>query len=353
MASSTAHATARTDTGEFPLPISSGLFDRVTQALDTSPAFLAVMHTGVASFLSSREGKNGAPVQQSERLIIQQTRSHSHFSMGLTVSESGKTRILIFGAQAWSVSQLFDYLESANLSHGDNSISIPTAVLDLQAQWFNGTINDLKQRVGDIEDTTGMRKPINHENLRHPPQDWKDLDMLEDSGTRIMKTMSRSTGWKAPEVGLLDSWHSVITWREGRLPRSKRFVNIQIARASNAMAELSRSDNQAMLNLSELSRQDAQLMIEIARDSRSVALATARDSASMRVIAIVTILFLPATFTATFFSMPFFNFLGVEGPRVSTWIWIYVAATGVLTVIIQAVWALMSHRSQTRILSGS
>lgn len=38
----------------------------------------------------------------------------------------------------------------------------------------------------------------------------------------------------------------------------------------------------------------------------------------------------------TFFSMTFFNFLGGEGPRVSPWIWIYVAATGVLTIIIQA-----------------
>ncbi|KGQ02679.1 hypothetical protein BBAD15_g12103 [Beauveria bassiana D1-5] len=141
--------------------------------------------------------------------------------------------------------------------------------------------------------------------------------------------MSSLPGWKAPEAGLLDSWRSVITWREERLPRVRRFINIEIARASNVMAELSRNDNQAMLKLSELSRQDAQLMIEIARDSRSVALATARDSASMRVIAIVTILFLPATFTATFFSTTFFNFLEEKGPRVSPWIWIYVATTGV------------------------
>lgn len=53
-----------------------------------------------------------------------------------------------------------------------------------------------------------------------------------------------------------------------------------------------------MRMLAELSRRDAELMIEIARDSRSVALATARDSAAMRVIAAVTVLFLPATFTA-------------------------------------------------------
>ncbi|KAJ5934261.1 Mg2+ transporter protein CorA-like/Zinc transport protein ZntB [Penicillium verhagenii] len=118
------------------------------------------------------------------------------------------------------------------------------------------------------------------------------------------------------------------------------------------MAQLSRKDNQAMLNLGELSRHDAKLMIEIARDSRSVALSTARDSASMRVLAVVTVLFLPATFTATFFSMTFFNFLD-DSPKASRWIWIYVAATGVLTLIIQGIWAFMSHRSQAKLMSDS
>ena len=53
-----------------------------------------------------------------------------------------------------------------------------------------------------------------------------------------------------------------------------------------------------MRSVAELSRQDNQIMLRIAEESRTVALATARDSAAMRVIAAVTILFLPATFTA-------------------------------------------------------
>ncbi|KAI9368841.1 hypothetical protein BJX61DRAFT_546148 [Aspergillus egyptiacus] len=68
------------------------------------------------------------------------------------------------------------------------------------------------------------------------------------------------------------------------LASQNSIVKIDIARASNVMAELSRSDNQAMLHLSELGRRDARLVIDIARESRSVALSTARDSACMRVI---------------------------------------------------------------------
>ena len=53
-----------------------------------------------------------------------------------------------------------------------------------------------------------------------------------------------------------------------------------------------------MLSIAENSRRDTQLMLQIAQDSRAVAVSTARDSAAMRVIAGVTILFLPATFVA-------------------------------------------------------
>lgn len=53
-----------------------------------------------------------------------------------------------------------------------------------------------------------------------------------------------------------------------------------------------------MRTMAELARRDTDLMIQVAKDSRAVAVATAQDSASMQVIAAVTILFLPATFTA-------------------------------------------------------
>jgi hypothetical protein len=53
-----------------------------------------------------------------------------------------------------------------------------------------------------------------------------------------------------------------------------------------------------MRMIAELSRRDNLLMIQIAKDSRAVALASAQDSATMRVIAGVTVLFLPATFAA-------------------------------------------------------
>ena len=59
-----------------------------------------------------------------------------------------------------------------------------------------------------------------------------------------------------------------------------------------------------MQAIAKLSRQDNKLMLKLAEDSRAVALATARDNAAMRVIAAVTILFLPATFTSASVPLP-------------------------------------------------
>ena len=55
-----------------------------------------------------------------------------------------------------------------------------------------------------------------------------------------------------------------------------------------------------MLNMqiAEASQRDNAAIKAITEDSKMVALATSRDSAVMRTIAAVTILFLPATFTA-------------------------------------------------------
>lgn len=67
---------------------------------------------------------------------------------------------------------------------------------------------------------------------------------------------------------------------------------------------------------------------------------TARDSTDMRIIAAVTLIFLPGTFTATLFSTSFFSFQTPDHPRVvSHWIWLYVAVTIGLMASVIAAWA--------------
>jgi hypothetical protein len=81
-----------------------------------------------------------------------------------------------------------------------------------------------------------------------------------------------------------------------------------------------------------IAQQDSNTNLEIAKDSR-------RDSASMKTIAIMTTLFLPATWVATFFAVPLFDWTVDEGQSViRSRFWMYWALTGVLTLVVVCVW---------------
>lgn len=56
---------------------------------------------------------------------------------------------------------------------------IPTIALDLQANWFSGTIKKLQDQIYDIEATTGMRRDHNlTEDAETATEAWKRLDLI-------------------------------------------------------------------------------------------------------------------------------------------------------------------------------
>jgi hypothetical protein len=59
----------------------------------------------------------------------------------------------------------------------------------------------------------------------------------------------------------------------------------------------------------------------------------------MRVISIVTLIFLPGTFVATFFSTSFWDFgPSNQGSKVSSWVWLYWVVTVLLTMVVIGIW---------------
>jgi hypothetical protein len=133
--------------------------------------------------------------------------------------------------------------------------------------------------------------------------------------------------------------------------RGNRLAN-KTARHIRVIAEASHVENAAMRSIAE--------------DSRSVALSARRDGADMRVIAVVTLLFLPGTFVAvcskkntlrvhtgtnlgqTIFSTSFFDFSpgsnDTKRPFVSNQVWIYAVITITLTVLVVGAWYILAHR---------
>ncbi|KAG8526387.1 uncharacterized protein KY384_000381 [Bacidia gigantensis] len=110
-------------------------------------------------------------------------------------------------------------------------------------------------------------------------------------------------------------------------------VNIETATSSHRLAEASLKESAAMK--------------EIAEESRNLAFLTQRGNIDMRINAAVTLIFLPGTFIATFFSTSFFDFQS-RNDVVSGWIWLYFLFTVVLTMLVLGSWSFGSRRQNQR-----
>ncbi|KAK6609662.1 hypothetical protein H4I96_03593 [Botrytis cinerea] len=296
------------------------------------------------------------------QFIIQQNRAYSAFSIAVSFNlRTGKTGILIFGVEPLSVSELFAHLRSI-LPQAYGPMTVPAVAMELQAQSFSLTIKKCHESIHSIETATGMRQfNYPHERKSTSTQDWKSLDLISitrelssflsrfaflkmqaETGAYLVKQMAETTELLIERMDKdriqfgtddqydiisklehIQSWYlgiaarcRYLSERTNAQSQTDNLTNIEIARTSRNIAEESHRESEAMHALAELSRRDNELMIQVAKDSRAVAIAAAQDSAAMQVIAAVTILFLPATFTATFFSMTFFNFTDPDKPPI-------------------------------------
>ena len=164
--------------------------------------------------------------------------------------------------------------------------------------------------------------------------DLRILDFLDEIDMWTKELAEARIQSSTERIALLRSWlhgtRSRISYLEKRtqaqiqtlyslIAQRDNAVSIHLAEASKATAEASLRDNQTMRQLAE--------------DSRNIAAATQKDSAAMRTIAIVTIVFLPGTFTASLFSADFFNLQPKDG-LVSSWVWVYAGLTSFLTIAV-------------------
>lgn len=109
----------------------------------------------------------------------------------------------------------------------------------------------------------------------------------------------------------------------------------------------------AQLEWNTIVKLDTQTNLELAQYNLEIATSTGDDSKQMRSIALLTMVFLPATFVATLFSTPFFEFGPVSGDtkaqvQASSMLWMYFVVTLGLTGIVMLVWYCWTKRRPRR-----
>ncbi|KAF2113580.1 hypothetical protein BDV96DRAFT_601074 [Lophiotrema nucula] len=144
-------------------------------------------------------------------------------------------------------------------------------------------------------------------------------------------------------MSILQTNLAYVAWQTATIERQLNFMDSVAKRYREQAPKNGHSEESAEV-FSGIAQRDAAISLKLsitstklAENSQEVAIATLRDSAVMRVITAITIFFLLAIFTATFFSTSFFDFSGGPHDRVySWWIWLYFLITVVLTVVVVA-----------------
>ncbi|KAF1810883.1 hypothetical protein P152DRAFT_86949 [Eremomyces bilateralis CBS 781.70] len=218
----------------------------------------------------------------------------------------------------------FDKLDLHPLTHG-------LTVLRGELAWDEHALDFLKGlgeklAIGQREHSFAPREL----HTARAIQDNEDLQKRIVTALDMIQGLHRRGSYSIQQVKvLLTTVHNLISQRDSRIAAQTAEATRQVVCAQ---------------------QRDSAAMRAIAEDSNQVAALTRRDSADMRVIAGVTLLFLPATFTATFFSTGFFNFQGSSvgggGATVSRWLWLYCVITIMLTIFVMVTWLVVSRRQR-------
>ncbi|GAM86186.1 hypothetical protein ANO11243_041980 [Dothideomycetidae sp. 11243] len=131
-------------------------------------------------------------------------------------------------------------------------------------------------------------------------------------------------------------WPGLVALRSQTRPLSKEFDSLskRILNAQSTIAVI-------------VQQRNAQSNLEISESSRRMAEATLQDSASMKTIAVLTMVFLPGTAVASFFSMSMFDWSASSGSHIaSDWIWIFFALAIPLTGVVLALWYVIGKRNR-------
>ncbi|KAF2734622.1 hypothetical protein EJ04DRAFT_576734 [Polyplosphaeria fusca] len=174
----------------------------------------------------------------------------------------------------------------------------------------------------------------------------RQLDFLDAVAARYreMCVQHGEAGRGARVFAILSATHAELrAWNEGQMDRIEYVVKRGQGLVQVVYSGIAQRDAAHNLKIASTSTR-------LAESSQAIAVATSRDSAVMRVIAAITIFFLPATFTATFFSTSFFDFkVGRYERVVSWWIWLYFLTTMLLTVVVVAGTYVMWKRKEAEI----
>lgn len=283
--------------------------------------------------------------------------------------KTGNTCAIVHGLERHEIDLLIHCLKSSR-DHVDKPMLLPLFLTELKVHFFAVLLEERAVRLEDIEYETGMSHGFSEDPKRNPAlsetrkQDLAKLDFgpitqkltsltgtlafcdLTFKGCRQDLDLIVATSCEIGSPSRTSRRHSVVDeTRPDPDQRSKYLQGLLDGAQAHQIVLHERTKAQIDTVYSMIGQRDNRLNIETATAAR-------RDSNDMRVIAAVTLIFLPGTFTATLFSTTFFNFQNRGSKIVSWWLWLYFVVTVLLSTVVIVGWIFISKK-QGRTLAQS
>ena len=326
--------------------------DVITQAIWSPSDYCDLWHNPA--------GGSAALLSSPWRFIIQTPSDGGSFcSLALSVEGHWVKGVHTYSDPFYAPSQILECqtIESAWVQHGLQILSLPLAFLRAHSARMAKDLAAVVAQVSTVEIALG-----NSSNSRQSQRSSGDLEpilrKLHTCSTALVNLERRSKF----ELGLISSIEDVLETC-GKVFRTDTSLFRTLLSATKTMVasrtydseilperiqnQRSMISNLVVQHNQQVSIEIGRANMEIAESSRRIAEATMSDSASMKTIAILTMVFLPGTAVASFFSMTMFNWSAGSGHSLVTrWLWVYFVAAIPLTGIVLAIWWICARKRE-------
>ncbi|KAI3320423.1 hypothetical protein HD806DRAFT_506326 [Xylariaceae sp. AK1471] len=164
------------------------------------------------------------------------------------------------------------------------------------------------------------------------------MNRMVEVARSMAVTLENSSIWRRQESKILEEYDRCAISHSEAAPGIKQdieMIRLTITTLDETAKALS------TLIFSVLAREDTRLSNQLAISSMELAEAAKRDSSAMKTIAVMTMVFLPATFFAALFAVPSLRW--DQDSIITEKFWIYWAFTLPATLLVFGIWYFMTH----------
>ncbi|KAH8647492.1 hypothetical protein BGZ60DRAFT_423968 [Tricladium varicosporioides] len=349
------------------LSVSVEFLDELESHFHIPPEFFRTLHRSLplASQFESKETKSGA------RLNGLFMRNQSAWLMEYVLlqfhnPENKSTTCICFGLSLIEIHKMLAYLISSHRS-GAFHLLLPILLVDETVEASSAFIQCRREAIEHMQEETNLDMFLEAPDLRNKKARQVDMQLVSKRLTSFstsIATLVCSAKAQQRFIALLEKMctecvsHPRMSKRGRQSAIPLQFISrlrylsevaLSIEEEGTFLQISIQSQVQAVRNL--IAQSEFHVQQKLSENSTEMARLTQRNSINMRVIAAVTLLFLPGTFTATMFSTSFFDFKpdSAKGRLVSRWIWLYWTIAFLLTLLVLAAWLFIIHQTKRKL----